>query len=56
MADTQFPDFMSAPDTLAGEDTTLLHEANQHHQNLTRNYPHSFPQYDPGSMNIATRS
>ena len=44
MADTQFPKFMSALDTLASEDATLLHEANQHHQNLSRNYPDSFPQ------------
>jgi hypothetical protein len=44
MADNHFPEFMSALDTLAEEDTTLLHQASQHHQNLSRNYPDSFPQ------------
>ena len=44
MADTQFPEFMSALNTLASEDTTLLHEASQHHQNLSRIYLDSFPQ------------
>ena len=43
MADKQFPEFLSALDTLAGEDTTLLHEATQQHQNLVRKFPDSFP-------------
>lgn len=44
MAESQFPQFLSALDVLASEDTTLLHEANQHHQNLSRKFPDSFPQ------------
>ena len=44
MADTRFPEFMLALDMLATEDTTLLHEASQHHQDFSRNYPDSFPQ------------
>ena len=43
-ANTRFPEFLSALDVLAAEDTTLLHEANQHHQNLTRKFSDSFPQ------------
>ena len=43
-ANTKFPEFLSALDVLAAEDTTLLHEANQHHQNLTRKFSDSFPQ------------
>ena len=44
MANNQFPRFLAALDTLAGEDTTLLHEAAQQHQNLVRKLPDSFPQ------------
>jgi hypothetical protein len=44
MADSNFPDFLSALDTLAGEDTSLLHQANHLHQNLVRKYHDSFPQ------------
>ena len=44
MANSQFPQFLSALDVLASEDTTLLHEANQHHQNLSQKFPDSFPQ------------
>jgi hypothetical protein len=43
MANEQFPDFLSALDTLAGEDTELLREAIQQHQNLVRKFPESFP-------------
>ena len=38
-----FPEFLSALDTLAQEDTTQLHEAALHHQNLMKKYPDSFP-------------
>ena len=44
MADSTFPDFLSALDTLAGEDTLLLHQASHLHQELVRKYPDSFPQ------------
>lgn len=37
-----FPEFLSAIDTLAQEDTTQLHEAALHHQNLMKKYPKSF--------------
>lgn len=43
MADTQCPEIASALDILAGEDTTLLHDATQHHQNQVRKFPDSFP-------------
>ena len=43
MANNQFPEFLSALDNLAGEDTTLLHTAIQQHQNLVRKFPDSFP-------------
>ena len=43
MANDQFPDFLSALDSLAAEDTTLLHEASHQHQNLARKFPDSFP-------------
>ena len=38
-----YPEFLSALDTLAQEDTTQLHEAALLHQNLMRKYPDSFP-------------
>ena len=44
MANANFPEFLSALDVLAGEDTTLFHEASQHHQNLSRKFSDSFPQ------------
>ena len=44
MANSQFPEFLSALDNLAGEDTTLFHEASQQHQNLCKKFPYSFPQ------------
>ena len=44
MTDSSFPEFLSAIDTLAGEDTSLLHQANHMHQTLVRKYPDSFPQ------------
>ena len=44
MANDQFPEFLSAIDVLAAEETTLFHEATQHHQNLTRKFSYSFPQ------------
>lgn len=43
MANNRFPEFLSTLDILAGEDTTLLHEATQQHQNLVRKFPYSFP-------------
>ena len=43
MALENFPEFLSALDELAQEETTLLHEATHHHQNLCRKYPDSFP-------------
>ena len=43
MADANFPQFLSTLDILAGEDTTIFHEAIQHHQNLTRKFLDSFP-------------
>lgn len=43
MADSKFPEFLLALDILASEDTTILHEATQHHQNLSRKFPDSFP-------------
>lgn len=36
-------EFLTALHTLAQEDTTQIHEAVQHHQNLIRKYPNSFP-------------
>ena len=44
LANDQFPEFLSALDVLAQEDTTALHEATQQHQNLARKFPDSFPQ------------
>lgn len=44
MTNSKFPDFLSALDTLAGEDTTLLHEASHQRQDLIRKFPDSFPQ------------
>lgn len=43
MAMENFPDFLSTLDELAQEETAQLHEATQHHQNLCRKYPDSFP-------------
>ena len=43
MADSKFPEFLSAIDTLASENTTLLHEASHIHQDLIRKFPDSFP-------------
>ena len=43
IADSQFPEFLSALDVLAGEDTAILHEAAAQHQNLVRKFPDSFP-------------
>lgn len=43
MAIENSPDFLSAIDELAQEETTQLHEATQHHQTLCRKYPDSFP-------------
>jgi hypothetical protein len=43
-ANAQYPDFLSALDILAAEDSTILHEATQYHQNLSRKFPDSFPQ------------
>ena len=43
-ANAQYPEFLSALDILAAEDTTMLHEASQHHQNLSRKFSDSFPQ------------
>ena len=43
MANLQVPEFLSALDILAAEDTTILHEASQH-QNLCKKFPDSFPQ------------
>ena len=43
MANNQFLEFLSALDILAGEDTTLLHEATQQHQNQVRKFLDSFP-------------
>jgi hypothetical protein len=42
MANSQFPDFMLVLDNLAREDTTLLHEASQQHQNFCKKFPDSF--------------
>ena len=44
MAISQFPHFLTALDNLAGEDTTLLHEVSQQHQNLCKKFLGSFPQ------------
>lgn len=38
-----FSKFFTALDILAQEDTTQLHEATLHHQNMMRKYPDSFP-------------
>ena len=35
MANAQFPKFLAELDVLAGEETTLFHEASQHHHNLS---------------------
>ena len=35
-ANAQYPEFLSALDILAAEDTTILHEASQYHRNLSR--------------------
>ena len=43
MATDNSPEFLSALDELAQEETSQLHEAAQHHQNLSRKYPDSFP-------------
>ena len=43
-ANSKYPEFLSAIDILAAEDTTMLHEASQYHQNLSRKFPDSFPQ------------
>jgi hypothetical protein len=43
LANQQFPEFLSSLDILAAEDTTILHEATQQHQNLVRKFPDSFP-------------
>jgi hypothetical protein len=43
MANENFPEFLSALDELAQEETTQLHESIQQHQNLSRKYPDSFP-------------
>ena len=43
MANQQFPKFLSALDILAAEDTSILHDASQQHQNLVRKFPDSFP-------------
>jgi hypothetical protein len=42
MTNSQFPNFMLALDNLAGEDTTLLHEVSQQHQNLCKKFLGSF--------------
>ena len=44
MANSQFSNFLSTLDNLAGEDTTLLQETSQQHQNLCKKFPDSFPQ------------
>ena len=44
MANFNKPDFLLALDTLAGEDTSILHQASHLHQDLIRKYPDSFPQ------------
>ena len=44
MANLQFPEFLSALDNLAGENTTMLHESSQHHQNLCKKFPNYFPE------------
>lgn len=44
MANSIFPDFLVALDTLAREDTSILQQASHLHQDLIRKYPDSFPQ------------
>ena len=44
IANSQFLEFLSKLDVLAIEDTTLLHDASEQHQNLSKKISDSFPQ------------
>ena len=44
LSSSKFPQFLTALDELAQEDTKLLHEVSHQHHNLIRKFPDSFPQ------------